>query len=466
MRVRIILLISIVLNVALAATLLSFWPKRSNTSFVRPVNAAAVASNQPIRIVKTNLLVRPRVFTWQEVESGDYVTYVENLRALGMPEATIRDIIIADVDQVFARRRRELASQQDIEWWRAQPSQAYTTNQLAQAFALDEERTALLNRLLGEGWKSARVDLQADPVHLSGPILSALSDEVKSTVQSIAAQSAERVRDYLNQAQAAGRQINPLELARLREQTRVELAKVLSPEQLEEFLIRNSYNSTQLRQQLAGLDVTPDEFRAIFRRVDQIDRDIQLRYSGDDAESQRRRAALEQERLAAIRSAVGTERFGTFVMQQDPLYQEYLLAAERAGAGADAAAALYEITRATTDEVARIRSDPRLTAGQKQEQIREVEAETQRARALVLGEEIPEETRAPMMVTEPQLRSHVKGPGETLGQLAFRYGLRIPEIREANPGVDINRAPAGTVLNIPVRVERELPPLPYPPGSR
>jgi len=464
MRVRIILLISLVLNAALLAVLLVVIPsKRQTSAYVRPINPALVASN-PVRIIKTNVLIRPRVFTWQEIESGDYTTYVENLRALGMPEATIRDIIIADIEQLFVKKRRDLASQQDTEWWRAQPSQAYQSNQLAQAFALDEERTTLLNRLLGEDWKKSRLDQQPDPVPLTGPILSALPDDVKKTVQTIASRSTDRVREYILQAQNAGQQLNQIELAKLREQTRENLSKVLNPQQLEEFLVRNSYNATQLRRQLEGLDVTPEEFRAVFRRVDQIERDIQLRYSGDDADSQRQRSALEQQRLAAIREAVGPERYDTYVMLNDPVYQESLATTEKAGASAEAAAAIYEITRATSDEVARIRNDVTLTAGQKQEQIREAQAEQQRARALVLGEQLPEPTTPPVPI-EPPLRSHVKNPGETLGELAFRYRIRIPELREANPGIDVNRAPAGTVLNIPFATQPSIQP-PLPPGAR
>ena len=42
---------------------------------------------------------------WRQVESGDYVTYVKNLRACGCPEQTIRDIVSADVMQALAAMR-------------------------------------------------------------------------------------------------------------------------------------------------------------------------------------------------------------------------------------------------------------------------------------------------------------------------------------------------------------------------
>jgi hypothetical protein len=92
--------------------------------------------------VKTNVILRRQFFTWQEVESSDYRAYVANLREIGCPEQTIRDIIIADVNALYARKR---ATDPDIvtpehQWWRTEPD----TNALAVAAArigeLEEER--------------------------------------------------------------------------------------------------------------------------------------------------------------------------------------------------------------------------------------------------------------------------------------------------------------------------------------
>ena len=69
-RVRIIFLFSLVLNFALGVALITWLVSAPGNKprVVRPINAAAVTSNLP-RIIKTNILVRPRAFTWQEVES-------------------------------------------------------------------------------------------------------------------------------------------------------------------------------------------------------------------------------------------------------------------------------------------------------------------------------------------------------------------------------------------------------------
>lgn len=458
------MLVSLVLNVALAVALVTWLSSASNHKprVVRPINAAAVTSNR-LPILKTNILVRPRAFTWQEVESRDYAVYVENLRALGMPDTTIHDIIVADVDQLFARRQRSEAAKQDVEWWRSTPTLEFQSNTLARAQALETERATLLTKLLGPDWDKGRVEREPAQLALTGPVLGALANDVKQSVQNIAQQSQQRVRDYLAQMETAGRQPSESDLARIREDTRQQLVSVLNPMQLEEFLLRYSENANRLRGELTGLNATPEEFRTLFRALDSIDREIQSRYSGDDPASQRARQNLEQQRLVAIRTALAPDRFEAYQTVRDPNYREALNVAQQAGSGEEAALALYEINRATTDELTRIRNDPSLTAAQKQQQLQETQIEQQRARALVLGESLPDATVAAPV--EPQVRPHALEPFETLGHLSLRYGVRISAIREANPGVDINRVPPGTVIKIPPPPPLPLPPFP-PPARR
>lgn len=52
-------------------------------------------------------------FRWSQLESTNYLTYIANLRNIGCPEQTLRDIITADVDSAFyAARRQQLKQQQ------------------------------------------------------------------------------------------------------------------------------------------------------------------------------------------------------------------------------------------------------------------------------------------------------------------------------------------------------------------
>ncbi len=459
MRVRLLLLLSIVLNVALAAAFFGWFSlqPKNVVSVPRPVVVSPVNTNV-VRIIKTNVLVRPRTFMWQEVETPDYVAYVQNLRSLGMPETTVRDIIVADVDQIFARRRREEAASQDIEWWRAEPSDSFQSNALARATALDADREALLTRLLGENWKRDRETPATEAIPLAGEILGALPEDVKQSVRKIASLAGQRAAEYIGQMDSQGRPVNEFELAKLREQTREELAKVLNAQQLEEFLLRYSNNANRLRAQFAGLPLSPEDFRALFRATDKIDRDLELKLIGDDPDSQRQRAALEQERASVIAKILGAERFETFAMMGDPDYKEALALAGRIGANKETATALYEISKATKEEVDRVTGDASLSAAEKQQQLREIELDQQRARAMLLGEQTVADPPPPQP-SAPPLRVHAKEPGETLGEMAFRFRVSIRDIREANPGLDINRVPAGVPINIPYPAQPPTPPV-------
>ena len=109
---RIILRISLCLNCALlsclAFLLLNGRPARTR------VEAPAEAENPPpvaegaVPAPGASPTAEARPFRWSQIESGDYRTYIANLRGIGCPEQTIRDLVKADVDSLYASRRQPL----------------------------------------------------------------------------------------------------------------------------------------------------------------------------------------------------------------------------------------------------------------------------------------------------------------------------------------------------------------------
>src|SRR6266850_2020823 len=55
------------------------------------------------------------------------------------------------------------------------------------------------------------------------------------------------------------------QLRRIAKDREAELAQVLSPEQLEEYQLRNSSTANSMRAQMAGFEASEEEFRKIFR---------------------------------------------------------------------------------------------------------------------------------------------------------------------------------------------------------
>src|ERR1043166_5144332 len=142
MRGRVLIWISLSLNVAMAAVLLS-RPRGVNPKPETP--APSPPASDPARLYKTNVVVRRQNFTWNEIESPDYSTYIAKLRSIGCPEATIRDIIVADVNQHFARRRATEVVTAGRQGWRAERDRDVTEGASATPKEVEAGRRTLLS---------------------------------------------------------------------------------------------------------------------------------------------------------------------------------------------------------------------------------------------------------------------------------------------------------------------------------
>jgi hypothetical protein len=462
MRSRAVLVLLLVSNLVLAVGW--FWTARIQAR--RLVLAGIVPEGEVAPLVRTNVLVRKQFFSWQEVESDDYPTYIAHLRDIGCPEQTIRDIIIADVNALYARKRATEIVTAEQQWWRSEPDTAVVNAAAARTRELDQERRALLARLLGPGWEGG--DLVSLPrptrpgVVLDGPVLGLLPNDVKQSVEEISLRSQDRIAAYLEERRKAGQPVDPIELARLRQQTRAELAQVLSPFQLEEFLLRYSQNAGTLRSELGQLkyfDASADEFRAVFRATDAIDQQLDLLAGATDPNSVAQRRSLEEQRALALKNALGAGRFAQFQMLQNPGFRDAYAAALEAGTP-DAAPTLYEINRASQEEMARLRGQTNLTPEQLAIKLKQVELEQLTGTAQALGQELPAAPPSPPKPAPSKV--HVLAAGENLDFLARLYGVDPVALRAANPNLNFNRPKAGDSVSIPISLLPGVP-LPSPP---
>jgi LysM repeat protein len=399
---------------------------------------------------QTNLVVRRQFFSWHEIESQDYPTYIANLRAISCPETTIRDIIIADVNSVFARRRANEMVTPEQQWWRSEPDTNVLQAAAEKARTLEEERLALLTRLLGTNWESGDLVTLPRPTRpgivLDGPVLGVLPAETKLALQEVNARSQERMQAYLEAQVREGKNADPEELARLRQQTRLELAGILPPMQLEEFLLRYSQNANDLRAELGQLkffNASPEEFRTVFRAVDSIDLQLQGLVGNDPSTVQQRRV-LEESRETAIRTALGARRYEEYRNLQDPLYRDAMAAAIQAGTP-EAARTIYQVNLAAQAEQASIASDTNLTSSQRSLALKRLDLEQSTATTLATGQELPPEPPPP----QPPRRSYVVHPGDNLSVVAMIFGVPVGAIRQANPNVNFSRLRPGDSLFIP-----------------
>ena len=451
MRWRAVALGSLGANLLLAAGWLAaknHWAKAAAAEVAEAAKAAQQSNS------RTNVVVRRQFFSWREVESADYPTYIANLRDIGCPEQTIRDIIIADVNGMYSRRRAMELVTAEQQWWRSEPDPAVLQTAAAKSRALEDERRGLLVKLLGTNWESGDIVSLPRPsrpgIVLDGQVLGTLPPETKQAIQEVSLRSQDKLQEYLEELQRQGKSPDPVEMAKLRQQTRLELQKILTPTQLEEFLLRYSQNANDLRSefgQLRFFNPTPDEFRAVFRATDTLNDQIDLLADATDPNSVAQRKSLEDQRDNAIKIALGANRYAEYQQLQDPVYRDAYALAEQAGTP-EAAQTIYEINVATLAEQDRIRANTNLTDQQKTIELKRVELEQLQANTVATGQDLPPEPRAPAQTTPPP-RTHVIRPGDSLGVVGLIYGLPPGAIRDANPGVDFNRLQPGDSIYIP-----------------
>lgn len=386
MRLRACLIASAGLNLALGIG----WYVTSTSSQPQVVQSVGTNTNKVITRIRNSVVVRAQNFTWQEVESDDYVTYISNLRTIGCPEVTIRDIIIADVNQLYARRKATEVISPDYEWWKSEPDTNLVQKATSKLKELEDERKALLTKLLGPDWNS---DPNALPqmvrllISLSGPVLGDLSPQTKQNVYNISLKTQEKIDAYEELQRQQSKPIDPAEEDRIRDSSRSELATILKPAELEEYLLRYSKTARSLRDDLRGYNLSADDFRTLFRACDSIDTQAAYQYTGDDPDKLKEKQALESKREEALKTALGEDRYAVYKINQDPVFRDARSTVENLGVSAEQVMPVYQINTLTQNEMDRIRNDDSLTSDEKVEALAAAQVEQHKALEKILGAE-------------------------------------------------------------------------------
>jgi hypothetical protein len=249
-------------------------------------------------------------FNWRTVESEDYRRYIANLRAIGCPEQTIRDIIVADVNALFAERAKRLrALTNRVEYWKGGNLAARVLDGEAvrQRRELDKEKESLLKALLGD--KAPAVpETPAD----SGTAMTAMLDFLPSEKLSQVSDVVQRFQSRVMKSSASspgGGADRKSQLAQLD----AELAQALTPEEKFEVDLRMSSCAQVLRMSLAEFEPTEQEFRDMFKARKQLDDEFGLSFTGKESQPERERVQRAIEELGnQFKNILGEQRYREF----------------------------------------------------------------------------------------------------------------------------------------------------------
>ena len=330
------------------------------------LRALAAATSTSADTTTTNA---PPPFRWSEIESADYRQYIANLRTVGCPEQIIRDIILADVNQLFAPRAAAIWKPGVREYWQKPRNEQPSPDQTKQFMALSKDKTAVLQDLLG-----VRLDEQQmiNTVHMQvfgneQNLLFLPADRREAALQVLADADFETRSAELHTRAGYSNEVDQ----KLFNETLQTLAKVLSPAELEEFRLRGSPAANMLRGEVQYFNCTPEEFGQL---VDWRE------HAGQQNLSDRLAGATEE-----VRKLFGDERAEEFARVTDTFYINTRQAAEKQGVPLELVDQAWQVTRDTRATAKSVAEKSNLSAAERASQLQSLQQQAETRLNELLG---------------------------------------------------------------------------------
>jgi len=390
------LTVSFLFNLALAGLIAyRFYNTPSSPAAVTPP-----PPQSPRTVVKTvhetNEVVQPGSIVrqdWLSVEHEDYRKYIANLRAIGCPEETIRDIIILDINKIFMDQWRKSNPSKQFKYWetRVDNSEGRNSEERERTRAQLEfnlQKKQLVRDLLG-------VDLTEElaKYHMSNSradlenMWTFISSEKREIVRQIQSRYTDAVAALRAQADPDGRLSPELiqQLRDLRVRTETELAQSMTPTEFEQYQLRMSPTATNVRLALSAFDPTEDEYKRIFP----IRKEYDDKYSDldrTDPDQAKQRAEGVQIMDDKIQAVLSPERFADYRRNRDNDYRDAFQFVKLWELPKDTINTLYEAKKAVDDRVREIRADTSLNDTTRRAQLAQAQAQAQQTLKGALGD--------------------------------------------------------------------------------
>ncbi len=363
---------------ATAQTELAAWKARVTA----PDTAAPP---EPLVVYQTN------DFHWSQLESTNYRAFIANLRAVGCPERTIKDIIITDVMRIYAQRRGQYYHNgRPFQYWETNDKRKLTEPQMEerdrQLTQIDKELPAVLRELLGINYERElnKYFVDADE---EGSRLSFLTDDQRARVLSIREEfegKRERILYGLTGGKPAPSDIE--QLRQIDQEQDEALTKILSAQEKEQYELSTSATADRLRQQLIGFEPTPEEFLDLYQRQKAIDDAYEFEDT-NDATVIAAKAADEAEVMKAFKGNLAGDRVTQFDRAQDPEYQNLCVLSQRYDLPAGTAGTLQDMRQTAEEEKQKLLSNKDIPPDRVEAALQAIETETENAARQTLGEQ-------------------------------------------------------------------------------
>ncbi len=391
----------ICLNLGLVAGLAYVWkqqrPGRTSASSSLSTNAQRSDGSPPggafTRRIQSSGFAEatPGRFTWRLLESDDFKVYIANLRSVGCPEQTIQDIIIAEVNKVYAGKEAALRLRPEhLRPWETIGTSQYASMERERKFRqLMREKRALLKELLGIDVPQEMPGIWARSTDSAQEAAYAKLPEAKrELVREIQEQLADKQQELNARTMGFWEPEDQQEMTRLQKEYRDALARTLSPEELLDYRLATSPMARGLRSELSAFGASDQEFREIFRMRQQMD-DTMMDLSAENSpEANRKRGEMHQQMEQQVKAMLGEQRYAEYQRSQDWQYRNLNRLARDNGLPPDTANKAYDMNQLAMQEAAKIRSRSDLSREERDVMLMQMQAELDSTMGKLLGSDV------------------------------------------------------------------------------
>ncbi len=397
MKVKSFLVCSLVLNACLLILALRQPRISGPPDFSRHTDGA---SNKPKTLVRTITETRETSLPdeiipleWRTVESPDFKEYIARLRAVACPEETIRDIIIADVNKLYAAKwRAMLTPPATVRYWEPWDvnEQFNNPDMAAKRRDLDAERRELIKDLLGVDVEEERrkSELRWTWLDREDALMEFLPPGKREKIQALRKESRDTVQAITDRAKGNLTPVDREAIAQARAKEQSEMRATLTPEEFDQYVLRVSATANSVRSSLLGFDPSREEFEAVFWAQTELNNKFKS-YTGDprDPEHLKVRAEAQKAMEERIRATLGEQRYAEYQKTRNPDFRDLYRFAQQMGLSKDVAKQAYEIKTMTEQHVMQLQANASLTPEQRQAAHQAIVKETRTMLGELMGAE-------------------------------------------------------------------------------
>lgn len=337
-------------------------------------------------------------FHWSQIEAEDYHVYIANLRRIGCPEATVRDLVVADVNDLFSARVKALVDAVTGRFWelftRGKDFEELVDAKQKELRELREQRDEVFTELFGEASPlSAEVtqDAATERRRSWERLADYLPAEKRARWVDAKAGLEEQWEAFLNTPDLTDEQ-RSAKRKELEQGLQATLRALLTPEELAELQLRES-GAAGLRHRLEGLELSESETRLA----------AQIQFERDAARPAKREPDVTAAE-ASLRESLGPERWAAFQRALDARFDPLYRLAQRLELPTSAAVEAFNI-RCTAEAAAnQLRAGGIAEAAAQRAALEGIAAETRKSLATLLGAK--------------GLAAYERGDGEWLREMA------------------------------------------------